>query len=100
VIKIGSADHENLAGMPAAGPDRGVEIVHDDAAFLRVGRVAGQDDVHAAGQRAADRFEGFPAHQDRRAHRDLFEAFQVGREVPGHFVVQADDPVARHRDNQ
>jgi hypothetical protein len=99
-IKIRSADHENLAGVPAAGPDCGFKIVHNYAAVLRVGRVAGQDDVGTAGQGAADRFEGFSAHEDRRTHRDFSEAFQVGRQVPGHFVVQADDPVARHRDDK
>jgi hypothetical protein len=36
-VKSGSADHENIAGTPAVGPDRGFEIVGDHTGVIRAG---------------------------------------------------------------
>lgn len=62
-------------------------------------RVAAEDDMAAARQRLAYRFEGAPAHDHRVTHGGLFEKAQLGGDVPWQLIVSADDPVAGHCDN-
>lgn len=66
-------------------------------AFNEPLRMAREHQVFAAGQRAADAFKGLPPHHDNVAHRDLFEPFEIVRQVPGDFSCIPNHTVLRHR---
>ena len=55
--------------------------------------VAGDYDVAAAGEWAADGLEGLATHDDGVAFGRGLEVLEVGAEVPGHLAVEADGVV-------
>ena len=73
--------------------DRFIQCVHYfDAVGMKI-FVAGDHDIRATGKRAAYRFPGFSAHDDRLAHRHSLEVFHVFRQMPGQRVVAADGAI-------
>jgi len=74
-IDFSSADDEDLFIR-----DRDLGgIVDDIDTLMRPIAIAGEDDVAALGERAADGFKGFTSHQHRMAEGGFFEEREVFR---------------------
>ena len=98
--KLAAADDENLV-VGAGGHQRLIEAVRDEAARGRcVSSVPRDYDGRSAGQWLADRLERLASHDQVMTHRQLFEPLEVGRQMPGQFVVDTDDSIAVHRDDE
>lgn len=69
----------------------------DEVGFgdLQVG-IAGEDDVLALGEGAADGVEGFAPHHDGMAGGLFFEEFEVFGEVPRKGAIASDDAFGGH----
>lgn len=91
-VEVGAADEEDFVGGRTQG-DGGGNGGGDHAAVLAVIGVAGDDDVGAPGQRAAERFEGLAAHEDGMVQRQRLEVGEVFRQPPRQAVFDADDAV-------
>lgn len=90
-IHFRSADDE-CGGV--GGQQRGNigHLVDDLHPGCRPGRILGQDDVVALGQRTPDRLIGFAAHDDGMTGGGAFEKRKVGRQVPGQSASGTNDP--------
>jgi hypothetical protein len=97
---------ENL--RPADDKDFLGCLAHIDGGTERLGiftapgsilSVAAQNDVASAGQRAGERFEGLPAHDQGVSHCRLFEELEFLRNVPRHFAFSANDPISGNGGN-
>src|SRR5713226_651228 len=93
LINLRAAADENLTRL-----DRGIDL-----AQIRHGPQTGelklsaaQDDRGAIGQRLAQGFEGFAAHDDDLTGRQLFEPLKILRQAPGDFVAAANHAIERH----
>ena len=62
--------------------------------------IAGDDDVAAARQDSRQRFERLAPHHQRLAHRQRFDAAEIGGDVPGHAPVLADHAIVGDRDDE
>ena len=62
-------------------------------AFLLPARVAGEDDVAPPLQHRGQAVEGLAPHDHRAAHGELFEAAQVGGQVPGNLAPRTDHAI-------
>ena len=62
-------------------------------------RIAGEHDVAALGQGAADRLESFAAHHDRVTAGGAFEKCEVLGQVPWQRAIAADHAIGGHGDD-
>ena len=71
--------------------------------YLRAGcgpvRIAGEHDVAALGQGAADRLKSFAAHHDRVTACGAFEKCEVLGQVPWQRAIAADHAIGGHGDD-
>src|SRR5206468_1343772 len=95
---LGAANYGDW--LVPAEPQRLVDFVRDLRAVGAPAAVAGEDDVTASGEKAGKAFERLAAHHHRAAHRQLLEALQVGRNVPGQLAVAADYAVLGPGDDE
>src|SRR5262245_3343982 len=63
-------------------------------------RVLCDHDALAARQRLADRLERLAPHDHRLAPGQRLEALEIGADMPGHLIVEADDAVLGHGDDE
>ena len=90
-VDLRAADHEDLAASEAAARVDGVgQPVRDRASRVMPGRISGQYDGVASGQRAADRGEGASPHDQRVPEGGVAEVPQIFRQMPGQRVVAPD----------
>jgi hypothetical protein len=98
-IDLCPSDHGQLGG--ATRPLHSLFDRRDGQNAIRLpSPIASQNEIGAARKRLADRLEGLATHQDGLAHRGRFETLEVLGQSPGQRVVAADDPIARHRDDE
>lgn len=69
------------------------KTVDDNDAFVAEIRIAREDDILAAGEGFADRLECLAAHEHRVPQRELFEAFEILRHMPGQLIFKTDDAI-------
>ena len=94
-VNLCSADDENF--LVAAGDILGA--VDDIDALMAPLVIPSEDDIAAFGQRSANRFEGFSAHQDRVAEGGFFEEREILWQVPRQGSVASDQTVRIHSDD-
>src|SRR5699024_9503626 len=99
LIDLGAANDANDRSLMAAG-DGLLETVTKQGPIGLIVRVAGDDQVLAPGQGAADGLPGFAAHHNGVAQGGLFEMSQIPRQVPGQGIVVADAAVLSISHNQ
>src|SRR5260221_486227 len=92
-------DHERER-LPGAQSERSAQGGGDSGAGSLVASGAADDDVLPAGQRAAERLPGPPAHNHWVAESEALKMLQILRQVPRQLAVCADDAVRGDRGNE
>ena len=91
IVDFGAADHHRLRRIGKA--QRFLDAGDGFGAFLLPARVAGEDDVAPPLQHRGQAVEGLAPHDHRAAHGKLFEAAQVGGQVPGNLAARTDHAI-------
>ena len=96
-VDLFAPDHEEVATV-----GRLLDLLHGahngDARCLR--HCAGEDDIFSTGERLADRFVGFPTHEDRMTHGGRLEEFEIFGKMPRDCAGIPYNPVLCHSHNR
>ena len=94
-VEFRATDYKTFR-MFCAGFERRIHRIDYDGAGNLITRLAGDDDTGASGQGLADRLISLASHDDAMSHGERLEMPEVGGQMPGKRIVDANDPVAGH----